>query len=84
MAVPDKARYWMIRTTEYVEDVGSVTTYGIGYQEDAPGDKHGENKYRIIAGISTEPGFVEELVDKLNRHDAAPIHLLDFVYDHLP
>ena len=77
-------QYKMIMTTEYVEDSGMVTAYGIGYRSNHGAGKGRQAIEQVIPNISTRPAFVEELVGKLNTNGADPLHLRDFIYDFLP
>ena len=77
MGQTETVHYQMIASTEYVEDSGLVITYGISCRA-------GQGADQIITNISTRSGFVEDLVDKLNRYGADPVHLKDFIYDFLP
>ena len=84
MSKVNKVRYQIITTTEYVEDSGIVTAYGIGCRKN-PEDKGRETDAElIIPNISTRFAFVEELIGKLNSGGADPEHLHDFIYDFLP
>jgi hypothetical protein len=74
----------MIETTEYVMDSGIVTTYGVSCSSGGAGDGRDQACDQIIPNISTRPSFVEELVDRLNIHNAAPVHLKDLIDDFLP
>ena len=62
----------MVETTEYVEDSGTVTVYGICCHDE------------VVPNISANPVVVEALVEKLNCHGADPIHLKDLIDDCLP
>lgn len=84
MALPKKIQYRLIKTKEYVEDSGTVTAYGICCREDHQTREQRRVQYRIIPNISTEPEFVEELIDKLIRNDADPVHLRELIEDYLP
>ena len=77
-------RYQMVTTSEYVEDSGTITTYGISFRNRCEIGGDCQENEEIISNISTRSAFVKELVDKLNRSDADPIHLHDFIYDSLP
>lgn len=84
MALRNKVIYHLVKTAEYyVEDSGMITTYGISCRggEDLPGS--GQAETRTFPDISTKSAFVEELVDRLNNHEADPIHLLDLIEDYL-
>ena len=78
------ARYEIIQTTEYVEDSGLVTAYGIRCRIDSREKPDTLESCQIIPNISKEQSFVEDLVQKLCDHDADPAHLRDIVLDHLP
>ena len=77
-------RYQMIMTTEYVEDSGKITAYGIRCRNLRDGGESSQEGEQTIPNISTRPALVRELVDKLNKEDADPVHLHDFIYDFLP
>ena len=77
-------RYQMVTTSEYVEDSGRVTAYGISFRNRCGAGGGRQENEEIIPNISTRSAFVEELVDKLNKSDADPVHLHDFIYDSLP
>ena len=121
MSQPSKAIYGMIQTTEYVEDSGLVTAYGIcctksGLEpepcrvsrrkpqqgsmgqameqrmEQAAGQATEQAteqatdalRQDIVPNISTDPSFVERIIEALNRLEADPIHLRDLIEDFLP
>lgn len=77
-----KITYRMVETQSFVEEAGVVTTYGICCEESTGQD--GEPVVsRTVPAISTKPGFVEDLVDKLIACGASPVHLMDIIADHL-
>ncbi|MCL2121558.1 MAG: DUF6514 family protein [Clostridiales bacterium] len=84
MTKPNSIRYEMIQSTEYVEDSGVVTSYGISCREEKQRSGHLSVNVQRIANISTEPAFVQELIEKLICSDADPVHLRDIIEDHLP
>ena len=80
----ESTRYKMICTTSYVEDSGLIATYGISCdsgKESTPGQ---QSPCQIVEDISTESGFIEALVEKLNQFEADPTHLRDLIEDYLP
>ncbi len=77
-----KITYRMIETQSFVEEAGMVTSYGICCEESADQDG-GPVISRTVPDISTQSGFVEDLVEKLIRHEASPVHLMDIIADHL-
>ena len=82
-----KYQYEIFETKEYVEDSGSVTSYGISCKiSPFASDRGGgdTSKHYQVSNISTQSTFVEALVEKLISHDADPVHLVDLIYDHLP
>ena len=84
MTKPNKIRYQMTQTTEYVEDSGAVTVYGICCLDESHLSDNESERYQTIPNISTKSDFVEELIEKLVRHDADPVHLRDLIEDYLP
>ena len=70
-------RYFVTKSTEFVEGHGLVTVYGIRYLDSAFAG------YQVIPGISTDQQFVGELACKLNAYGADPIHLRDLVEDYI-
>ena len=84
MQQTSKIVYKMIESTNYVEDNGMVTTYGVscGAEKESAGQKPAQSQ--SVSNISTRSAFVEELVERLNNHAAAPIHLKDLIDDYLP
>jgi len=84
MAKSKEVRYEMIETTEYVEDSGLVTTYGICYHEKEGLGEHGDADYHVVPNISTKSDFVGDLIEKLMHNGADPVHLKDLIDDYLP
>jgi hypothetical protein len=84
MTGQQRSVYKMIKTTEYVEDSGAITTYGVSCRAGDDTFSREPADDRIVPNISTRPSFVEELVRQLNDHSAAPIHLKDLIDDYLP
>ena len=84
MTEETKAVYQMIKTTEYVEDSGLVATYGVSCRSGEEAAGKSQTRENSVANISTRPSFVEELVNRLNNHAAAPVHLKDLIDDYLP
>ena len=84
MAKSKEIRYEMIETTEYVEDSGMVTTYGICCREGNGLGASGGTEYPVVPNISTESDFVEDLIEILMQNRADPIHLKDLIDDYLP
>ena len=70
-------RYYVTKSTEYVEDSGLVAVYGIRYLDS------GRASIQVIPGISTDQQFIGELARRLNAYGADPIHLRDLVEDYL-
>ena len=81
MKNPDNVQYTRIKTTEYIDDSGLVETYGICCRVDR--QEQGQASCQVIVNISSAPGFVDDLIDKLNTYGADPIHLQDLIEDAL-
>ncbi|MCL1805519.1 MAG: DUF6514 family protein [Clostridiales bacterium] len=84
--MPEQSRvmYQMIETHEYVEDSGMIAAYGVSCGAGATDAGRVRAKGHTIPNISTRSSFVEELVNRLNNHGAAPVHLRDLIEDYLP
>ena len=81
MSMPKKVSYKMVETTEYLQEGGAITAYGIHCTEETTAN--GEHKEVLIPGISTRMESVKDFVRKLTLYQADPIHLQDLIEDYL-
>ena len=81
MSMPNKVSYKIVETTEYLQEGGSITAYGIRCTEETTAN--GEQKEVLIPGISTRMESVKEFARKLTLYQADPIHLHDLIEDFL-
>lgn len=66
--------YQVIRTEQYVEDVGQVVVYGLMHST-------GQNHSIVMQDISCNYKLVSELADTLTRNHASELHATDIIYD---